>query len=303
MSPAPHPPQVGRPEPVAADLLRILAPNPSPMTHWGTNTYLLGDRTRVLIDPGPDNDDHLAAIINALGDASLSHILVTHTHLDHSPLARRLAAMTGASVLAFGDAKAGRSEIMQEIGNAVGGGEGIDHDFAPDTIMPDNASLDGAWGSIRALHTPGHIGNHLCFAWRDHLFSGDHVMGWASSLVSPPDGDLNDFLASCAKLQRVASASYWPGHGDRITDPQARLTWLVNHRNARSAAIIDRLDAGPATAAELTASIYHDTPQALWPAARRNVLAHLIALSEQGQIAPEGDLHADAVFHRIGRSA
>ena len=273
-------PVAGVPLAMADDVTLVLAPNPSPMTHLGTNTYLLGRETLAVIDPGPADDQHLAALISAIDGRKVEHILLTHSHLDHSPLARPLAAQTGAPVLAFGDSTSGISPVMRALAAAglVGGGEGMDRNFSPDRRLADEQVVSGNWGEVTAIHTPGHIGNHLCFAYRDALFTGDHVMGWASSLVSPPDGDLTDFMASCARLRLLQAAIYYPGHGAPITDPQARLNWLIDHRKGREAQILQRLEVREATPAEITKDIYLDVPKALLGAAERNVLAHLIDL-------------------------
>ncbi|KPP91314.1 MAG: hydroxyacylglutathione hydrolase [Rhodobacteraceae bacterium HLUCCA08] len=296
-------PRPGRPEPLAPGLRRVLAPNPSPMTHWGTNTYLLGKAALAVIDPGPDDDAHLQALLEAIGTVPVSHILVTHSHKDHSPLAPRLAALTGAPVLAFGDSAAGRSPAMTALALSadLGGGEGVDAGFAPDRRLADGARLDGADWSLTARHTPGHFGNHMCFLWGDGAFSGDHVMGWASTLISPPDGDLGAFRRSCADLAATGVRRLWPGHGAPVDDAPARIAALLAHREARDAQIRAALAAAPGTAAELAARIYTDTPAALLPAAARNVLAHLIALRDKGFAAPRGPLSADAVFAPTGR--
>jgi glyoxylase-like metal-dependent hydrolase (beta-lactamase superfamily II) len=294
-------PPIGVAEALEPGLRRIVAPNPSPMTYRGTNTYLLGTRGLAVIDPGPDSDDHLAAILGAIGPRQrITHIVVTHAHLDHSPLARALARDCGAPVLAFGGAHAGRSAVMAQLAAAglIGGGEGIDADFTPDRTLAHGATVAGDGWTLEALHTPGHIGNHLSLAWRDACFTADHVMGWASSLVSPPDGDLTDFMASCVMLQARDWRVFYPGHGAPVDDPAARLDWLVTHRRAREAAILAELATGPADAPTLAARIYADTPPALLGAATRNVLAHLVDLTGRGLAVPQGQLRADARFSR-----
>ncbi len=290
-------PKAGVPVTLAPMLHLVLAPNPSPMTFLGTNTYIIGKGTVAVLDPGPDDPAHLAALLAALGDQKVSHVLLTHSHLDHSPLARRLADTTGAAVCAFGDSAAGRSSVMQSLAaeGLAGGGEGIDHQFVPDIHLKDGASIDGSWGTITALHTPGHIGNHLCFIWDKTVFTGDHVMGWASSLVSPPDGDLTDFMASCTRLQAIRADRYYPGHGAPITDPDERLRWLIAHRQTREAQIIQALSAGPTHIDSLTKMIYDDIAPGMLPAAARNVFAHLIDLHQRGRVlaAPRLGLKAE----------
>ena len=292
-------PRPGEAETLAPDLRRIVAPNPSPMTFRGTNTYLLGTRGLAVIDPGPDDLGHLDAILSALTPGQrITHVLVTHAHLDHSPLARPLAQATGAQVHAFGDAGAGRSGVMRKLARdgLLGGGEGVDAGFAPDVCLRDKDCVTGDGWQIEALHTPGHFGNHLSFAWGDALFSGDLVMGWASSLVSPPDGDLTDFMAS---LDRIAARSWsvlHPGHGAPIETPGARIAELRVHRLNREAQILAALEDGAADAATLAARIYTDTPPALLPAATRNVLSHLLHMAREGPVTAPAGLTENAIF-------
>ena len=230
---------------LAPGIRRVLAPNPSPMTKDGTNTYLLGTQDIAVIDPGPAIPEHLEALLSVLEPGQqITHIVVTHSHLDHSPLAAELSSATSAPVYAFGDAFAGRSEIMSSLAQAspLGGGEGIDTQFVPDRIIRDGDTLRIGDIGLDVIHTPGHLGNHICLAWGDVCFSGDHVMGWSSTLISPPDGDLTDFMASCAKLQARTWSRFFPGHGDPIEDPSARMDWLVAHRRGREASLLKALD-------------------------------------------------------------
>lgn len=295
-------PPVGAAQILDQGLRRIVAPNPSPMTYRGTNTYLLGETALAVIDPGPLSDAHLAAIVAAVEPGQhISHIIVTHTHLDHSPLARPLAQQTGAPVLAFGGPHAGRSNAMQTLAAAgpVGGGEGVDTDFVPDVTLADGAIIDGNGWRLEVIHTPGHIGNHISLGWKDACFTADHVMGWASSLVSPPDGDLTDFMVSCARLASRDWRVFYPGHGAEVTDPAARLNWLVSHRRARETSILELLAQGPSTASSLARDIYTETPKALLGAATRNVLAHLIDLHGRGEISFEPPLTETVIFKLI----
>ncbi len=295
-------PPVGKAETLAPGLRRIVAPNPSPMTFRGTNTYIVGNTELAVIDPGPDHCEHLQAILSAVtADQRISHIIVTHSHLDHSPLARALSRDTGAPVYAFGDALAGRSAAMQSLAatGLAGGGEGIDTQFAPDIHVSDGAVISGPDWRLDVIHTPGHLGNHICLGWNDICFTADHVMGWASSLVSPPDGDLTDFMNSCIRLQDEDWRVFYPGHGAPINAPQERLAWLIAHRKGREEAILASLAQGAAHAEALAQAIYVDTAPALLPAATRNVLAHLIDLTQKSHIAPVGSLRADAIFQLI----
>lgn len=282
-------------------LRRILAPNPSPMTYRGTNTYLLGRRDIAVIDPGPLNDAHLQTILDALQPGQrISHIFVTHSHLDHSPLAAPLSAQTGAPILAFGGPEAGRSDVMTQLARngLAGGGEGIDTAFRSDIEVADSQVVEGDGWQLEVIHTPGHLGNHIALAWGDTCFTADHVMGWASSLVSPPDGDLTDFMAACHRLRARDWSVFHAGHGAPITDPAGRLDWLIQHRLGREAQILTALEQAPGTAYQLAERIYTDTPAALLRAAERNVFAHLVDLTGKSQVAPDGTLSATAVFHR-----
>jgi glyoxylase-like metal-dependent hydrolase (beta-lactamase superfamily II) len=266
------------------------------MTYTGTNTYVIEGATCTIIDPGPKDPDHLSKILSALNGRPVSSIILTHSHIDHSALAPDLAQATQAPTAAFGDSSAGRSDAMNALVAAgmTGGGEGIDPDFAPDIILNDGDTIDG----LTVLHTPGHMGNHICLFMGTTVFTGDHVMDWATSIVSPPDGDLTDFMASCQKLLDRPSDIYLPGHGDPVTTPHERVQWLINHRNERERQIIAALDDGAATAIQITERVYTDVNPALIPAAARNVLAHLIDLQQKKVVEPLGPLSPEVLFSR-----
>ena len=288
---------------VSEGVRRITAPNPGPMTHTGTQTYLVGTGAVALVDPGPADARHAAAIRAALRPGErICHILVTHAHLDHTPLARPLAADLGIAVHAFGDARAGRSDAMRalaEAGAHLGGGEGVDAAFDPDEVLADGDVLTGGDWSLEAWHTPGHMANHLSFVWREGGvgFSGDHVMDWATTLVSPPDGDLTAFMASLRGMQgRVGGLMLLPGHGAPVRDAEARVAELIAHREGREAQILAALAAGPARVAALTEAIYTEVAPMLLPAAARNVFAHLIDLHGRGLVETEGLPGADALW-------
>jgi hydroxyacylglutathione hydrolase len=287
--------------PLTAGLSRLIAPNPSPLTGDGTNTYLLGGSDMVVIDPGPDSDAHLAAILSATRGRRVRTIVVTHPHRDHSALAPRLATLTGAELLAFGTVHDGLNPALA--GLLPSSGEGLDHGFAPDRRIGEGDRLTGPDWELSVLHTPGHLGGHLCLALGDILFTGDHVMGWASSIVSPPEGEMGAYMASLRRLQGQTWRQFLPGHGDPVEDPAARLAELIAHRLSREAQVMAALDAGPATPAALTALIYRDTPRSLWPAAERNVLAHLLDLRSRNLVAldasPDPGTGPDTRFRRL----
>lgn len=281
---------------------RVLAPNPSAMTYWGTNTYIVGTGRVAIIDPGPDDPEHMIAILNALRPGErISHIFVTHTHLDHSPLSRPLSHETGAPIYAFGDALAGRSTTMVELSTKglTGGGEGVDHDFKPDVLLRDKQLISGDDWSLRAIHTPGHFGNHLCFQWGELIFSGDFVMGWSTSLVSPPDGDLTDYMNSLKHLAKLDARTYYSGHGAPIVNPKERTDWLIYHRLERERAILEALKPNPMSIQKLTRSVYVDIDKGLLPLAERNVFAHLIDLSDRALVNAKPNLSLTAVFSLI----
>jgi glyoxylase-like metal-dependent hydrolase (beta-lactamase superfamily II) len=274
-------------ETIPPHLRRIVADNPSPLTGTGTNTWLVGEGEVAVIDPGPALPAHQAAIMAALQPHErITHIIVTHTHLDHTALARPLASATGAVVMGFGPFDAGRGPAMQALAakGMPDGGEGIDRDFRPDIALSDGDRVDGRSWSLQAIHTPGHAATHLCLALGDRLFTGDHVMGWSSSLISPPDGDMAAYMASLAKLGTQDWTVAHPGHGPDIPDPATRIATLTAHRRQREAALLDALDDGPMTISRLTAAVYHDTPRGLHRAASRNVLAHVIDLLQANRV-------------------
>ncbi len=281
-------------------LRRVLAPNPSPMTQRGTNTWIIGQDTVAVIDPGPADAAHLAAILGALGpDERISHILVTHAHRDHSALAPALQAASGAPVLAFGTARDGISPAMAALGpDAASGGEGVDAGFVPDQRLTDGAVISAPGWHIEAIHTPGHLGNHLCFGWEGRCFTGDHVMGWATSLVSPPEGDMGAYMASLRRLATRRWDAFLPGHGDMVTDPAARLAALIAHRLRREAEILAALDAGAATVPALTAAIYTDIAPDMRRAAERNVFAHLLDLATRMVLTASPNPGFAATFRR-----
>ena len=293
-------PTPGIAENILSNVRRVLAPNPGPMTYWGTNSYILGKGHVAIIDPGPDHPAHLAALLEATQGETVTHIFVTHAHADHSPLARALADKTGAPIYGFGPPTAGRSATMNHLADMglAGGGEGVDPSFDPDHTLKDGDVVTGGEWTISTLHTPGHFAGHLSFQWGDLVFSGDHVMDWSSSLVSPPDGDLGAFMRTSERLRADPARRFLPGHGNPIDRPADRLTWLIQHRKAREAAILAALGTGSRSIADITATVYHDVPAEMHAAAARNVFAHLIDLVERNLVIASPELGLDAEYKK-----
>ncbi len=293
-------PKIGVAETVATGIRRILAPNPGPMTYWGTNTYLVGKTDVAVIDPGPDDADHLDAILGSVADARVTRILITHAHRDHTGLATRLHEETGAEIWAYGAAKTGRTQVMQDLADAgmATGGEGVDMAFAPHQTLADGDTMEVEDFVIETLHTPGHFAGHLSFRIGDVLLSGDHIMDWSTTIISPPDGDVAAFMASARRLQELDLATLLPGHGKPIVEPQARLSALIDHRLSREAQILDAVSREGRSLEAITRAVYTDIPETLLPAAARNTLAHLIDLTERGHVKAEPFLSETALFTR-----
>lgn len=289
----------GRPHAPVPGLRQVLAANPSALTGPGTNSYILGQGRVALIDPGPDDPAHMAALLAALAPGeTVEAVIVTHAHLDHSALAPRLARHLNAPVVAYGDAQAGRNPGFGAFAD-LGGGEGLDHAFRPDERLGDGARIAGPDWELQAIHTPGHLGNHICLIWGDTLFSGDMAMGWATSIVSPPDGDMSAYMASLDRLIALAPRVLWPGHGAAVAAAPARLAELAAHRRTRESQIRAALADGPGTAQDLAARIYHDLAPGLLPAAERNVLAHLLDLHARYLVSARPAPGRRALWHPI----
>ncbi|MEE4350038.1 MAG: MBL fold metallo-hydrolase [Pacificimonas sp.] len=273
----------GSAEPVSPLVRRVLAKNPSAFTYLGTGTYIVGTGTVAVIDPGPDNDAHLDAILSATEGETVSHILITHTHKDHSPLAVRLKAATGAEVV-------GCAELVLA-DDGPRSDAGFDATYAPDRVLDDGDTVSGPDWTIEAVHTPGHTSNHLCFALKEEgaLFSGDHIMGWSTTVVSPPDGDMTAYLDSLRKLQDRDETVYYPTHGDPVTEPKKLVRGYLVHRKQRENQILTLLDDGPKSIEAMVKTMYAMVNKALHPAAGRSVLAHLIDLKRRGVVEAETD--------------
>ena len=285
----------GEAVPVAPQVVRMTAPNPSPFTFHGTNSYLIGSDTLAVLDPGPDDDQHLAALLSAIGGRPVSHILVSHTHRDHSPLAARLAAATGAPTAGYGPHRPARPlRAGEEVRMDASG----DIDFNPDIVLADDALVAGDGFALRALHTPGHCANHLAFALEGTgvTFSGDHVMAWATTIVAPPDGAMSDYMASLDRLIARDDTMLLPGHGGAVTSPPAFMRGLKGHRKMRERAILERLRGGDRTIPEIVAAIYRDTDPRLHGAAGLSVLAHIEDLVARGLVTTQNGIATDGVF-------
>jgi glyoxylase-like metal-dependent hydrolase (beta-lactamase superfamily II) len=265
---------------VSPRIRRLLAHNPSPFTFKGTSVAVIGEGKLAVIDPGPDDPEHLAALRLGLERETVTHILVTHTHRDHSPAARALKEWTGAPTYGFGPHGKARSE------HGVAIEEGSDRDFTPDVQLRDGDVIDGAGFTIECVHTPGHTSNHMCYALREEkaLFSGDHVMGWSTTVVAPPDGDMGDYLVSLKKLLARSDAVYWPTHGGPIRDPKPVVAAYLAHRLEREAQILAALRDGVTAIHEMVEHIYLGLDPRLKPAAGLSVFAHLLQMTKDGRV-------------------
>jgi glyoxylase-like metal-dependent hydrolase (beta-lactamase superfamily II) len=288
-------PSYGSAVPVAENVLRVTVNNPGPFTFHGTNSYIVGSQTLAVIDPGPEDSAHFETLMTAIAGRPVSHIFVSHTHRDHSPLAARLKAATGAVTVAEGPHRAARPLRIGEL-NPLDASADID--FTPDLHLSDDEVVDGDGWSIRGVFTPGHAANHMSFALEDTgvLFSADHIMAWATTIVAPPDGSMSDYIASLHKLLARDDRIYFPGHGGPVRKPLPFLRGLKAHRKMRERAILERLRAGDRTIPDLVAAIYRDTNPALHGAAGLSVLAHLEDLTSRGDVVAERDVSIDGVF-------
>lgn len=268
----------GQVETLSPLVRRVLAPNPSPFTYTGTGTYIIGHGSVAIIDPGPDRTEHVEALMAAIAGEQVSHILITHTHRDHSPAARAVAAATGAPVMGCA------ALALRDDGPRVE--EGFDPDYAPDAVLGDGDVVQGQGWTIAAVDTPGHTSNHVCFALEEEaaLFSGDHVMGWSTTVIVPPNGNMADYFDSLRKLQDRADVIYYPTHGDPVTSPNRFVRSLISHRRMREGQIVSALEAGPQPIEAMVSRLYANVDPRLHPAAGRSVHAHLIHLMAQGRV-------------------
>ena len=274
--------EYGRVDQVSPLIRRVIANNPGPFTFTGTGTYIVGQGEVAVIDPGPDDAAHLEAILAATAGERISHILITHHHIDHSPLAAALKARTGAVV--YGCAvttppSVDTGEVKMEAGH--------DASFAPDVSVCGGAQIAGPGWTFEAIPTPGHTSNHICYALKeeDAVFTGDHIMGWSTTVITPPDGDMTDYMASLERIRARRFATLWPTHGPPVREVDAFLEAYIAHRREREAQILRALAAGPARIQDLVPKLYADVDPRLHPAAARSMLAHMIDLTKRGVIA------------------
>ena len=274
----------GKVEELEPFVRRVLAPNPSPFTYTGTQTYLIGTQEElVVLDPGPNDPEHIAALMAAIGDATVIAICCTHTHRDHSPAAAPLKALTGAEIAGCAPLALATSGPRADAP--------FDTTYTPDRVLQDGETIDGEHWTLRAVATPGHTSNHLCFALEesDALFTGDHVMGWSTSVVSPPDGDMAAYMRSLQLLHDRDDRIYYPAHGPAVEKPRQLVRGMIGHRRQRERQILRQLEKGPQTIVEMVPEMYKGTDPVLYPAAGMSVLAHLIDLEQRGKVGRDGE--------------
>ena len=269
------------PEDVAPGVIRLLARNPSPFTFTGTQTFLVGTDALAVIDPGPDDGDHVEAIVAAAAGRPIAAIACTHTHRDHSPAAALLKARTGAPIIGCAPLS------LESVGPRADAA--FDTAYAPDHVLADGEAIDIDGATLVAVATPGHTSNHLCFAWRDMLFTGDHVMGWSTTVVVPPDGDMGAYMASLEKLRQRDDRIFYPAHGPAVTNPPQYLRGLIGHRLQRERQILRLVGEGVAAVPDIVAAAYPGLDPRLVPAAGGSVTAHLLDLERRGLVLHEDE--------------
>ena len=262
---------------------RILAPNPSPFTFTGTQTHLVGTSDLAVIDPGPDDAGHVEALIRAIAGRPVTAIVITHTHRDHRPASRALKTATGAPIIGCAPL------ALDDLGPRADAS--FDGDYTPDRVLDDGESVSGEGWTLTAIATPGHTSNHLAFALPESkaLFAGDHVMGWSTTIVSPPDGDMAAYMASLDKLMHRDDRIYYPAHGDPVENPRRLVRGMIGHRKQREGQILRLLRAEPRAIPAMVERMYVGIDPRLFPAAERSVLAHLIDLRDRGVVSLRGD--------------
>ena len=281
----------GEADQVSPLIRRVICENPGPFTFLGTGVYIIGHGEVAVIDPGPPIDAHLEALKKALAGERVTHVFTTHTHMDHSPLAHPLAQWAGCKVYGIPDPSGSHDQVSLE--------EDGEEGFKPDIVVKDGDVFTGPGWTLEAITTPGHMSNHVCYALREEnaLFSGDHIMGWSTTVISPPDGNMGDYYRSLDKVKARGFATLWPTHGPPVHNANAFIDAYVAHRRAREEAIVARLKAGDTKIFDMVKVIYKDVDARLHPAAARSVLAHLIYLVEAGRVTADGPLELSTDFH------
>ena len=289
----------GRVDEVMPGLRRLLADNPSPFTYKGTVSYIIGRGRVAILDPGPEDEPHIAKLLEAVRGETVTHVFVTHTHRDHSPAAARIKAATGATVVAEGPHRAARALQLGENQRLEAS---ADLGFRPDFALPDGESLSGAGWTLQAVVTPGHTANHMAYAYPEAgiLFSGDHVIAWSTPVVAPPDGSMGDYMASLRKLAARTEATYFPGHGGAVRDAPRFVQYYLRHRQAREASILHRLAKGAADIPTIVRAVYIGLDPRLVGAAGLSVLAHLEDLFARGLVATDGEPSLGGVYRLVG---
>jgi glyoxylase-like metal-dependent hydrolase (beta-lactamase superfamily II) len=272
----------GKLEELEPGIARVLAHNPSAFTYYGTQTYLIGTDEVAVIDPGPDVPEHLDALEAAIGGQRVVAIMCTHTHRDHSPAARPLAERTGAPVIGCAPL------ALETVGPRADAS--FDGDYAPDRVLGDGEAIQINGDDVKAVATPGHTSNHLCFSYRGALFSGDHVMGWSTTVVFPPDGDMADYMASLDKLRKRDERIYYPAHGPAVTNPQQYLRHLAGHRLQREKQILRLVREQARDIPDIVSNAYPGLDPRLTAAAGGSVLAHLLDLERRGLVEQQQDI-------------
>ena len=261
---------------------RVLAHNPSAFTYYGTQTYVVGEHEVAVIDPGPDEPEHVDALVEAIGDRKLVAILCTHTHRDHSPAARPLADRTAAPIVGCAPL------ALETVGPRADAS--FDGAYLPDRVLTDGETIQVGKQALTAVATPGHTSNHLCFAWGDALFTGDHVMGWSTTVVVPPDGDMAAYMQSLDKLRERDHRIYFPAHGPPVTNPRQYVRHLMGHRKQRERQILKLVSQKPRNIPDIVANAYPGLDPRLVTAAGGSVYAHLLDLQRRAMVVQDGDL-------------
>lgn len=288
-------PQYGQLVPISANVRRLVANNSGRFSAWGTNVYVVGQNEVNVIDPGPNNDEHFQTLIRTLGEERVTRVFVTHHHMDHSPMADRLAAHFDCKTYGYGPPK------RQLVGGNVRLEAGDDLTFCPRVKVRDGEVFEGAGWSIEAVYTPGHTSNHVCYAVQpdNGLICGDHVLGWSTSVVSPPDGDMGEYLHSLQKVSDRNYATLWPGHGAAIPDTQRFIKAYIDHRHERNAQILAQLKLGQTNIKKMVPVLYADIDKGLYPAACHSVFAHMIHMVKTGEVVCDGELLLDGHYRPV----